>query len=278
MPPSGNRPVRRVYKPCMQRRGSDIALFFALACAITWTSAAPAARAWMAHENPSPGAIALAGVSAFGPLLAALLVGWRRKSLREVFGRWKTHPKWLVLAFLAPAAIHLAASLSYTAIGGTPDRWLHLPLTPEAFAAMIVFPLGEEFGWRGFLHARALERWGAVRGPLLVGLMWGVWHLAYAITPTSAGFDWVTFAMNMLFTLAYAPVIALFMERSGRSIAVALAIHAGAHFDHLEAAPLALVGLHGFNIVFAAVASTWALFALRAGDKRRHDQNAPSLR
>lgn len=181
--------MRRVYKPCMQRRGSDIALFFALACAITWTSAAPAARAWMAHENPSPGAIALAGVSAFGPLLAALLVGWRRKSL-----------------------------------------------------------------------------------------MWGVWHLAYAITPTSAGFDWVTFAMNMLFTLAYAPVIALFMERSGRSIAVALAIHAGAHFDHLEAAPLALVGLHGFNIVFAAVASTWALFALRAGDKRRHDQNAPSLR
>ena len=48
------------------------ALFFVLACAITWLLAFPTAWAWMHHRPLPPYAIALAGLSAFGPLLAAL--------------------------------------------------------------------------------------------------------------------------------------------------------------------------------------------------------------
>ena len=49
-------------------------LFFAPACAITWVLAAPAALAWMQHQAPPPFALACAGLSAFGPLLAALAI------------------------------------------------------------------------------------------------------------------------------------------------------------------------------------------------------------
>ncbi len=38
-----------------------------------------------------------------------------------------------------------------------------------------IFALGEELGWRGYLHA-ALAPLGILRGTLLIGVVWGVWH------------------------------------------------------------------------------------------------------
>ena len=66
--------------------------YFALACTITWLLAVPAALAWMRHQAPSPPAIACAGLSAFGPLFAALGVAGPRRELGQVFGRWRTSP------------------------------------------------------------------------------------------------------------------------------------------------------------------------------------------
>ncbi len=39
----------------------------------------------------------------------------------------------------------------------------------------LVIALGEEYGWRGYLQAE-LVKMGRVRGILLVGIIWGVWH------------------------------------------------------------------------------------------------------
>lgn len=51
-----------------------------------------------------------------------------------------------------------------------------------AFSFMLVGPLlgliitfGEEYGWRGFLQ-NELIRLGRVRGVLLLGVIWGIWH------------------------------------------------------------------------------------------------------
>src|SRR5436305_13032574 len=84
--------------------------FFALACALTWSFAAPTALAWLARETPSPGALAGAGLSAFGPLIAAFVFARRERTLRETFGRFRTSPKWIVLALATPLAIRLAAT------------------------------------------------------------------------------------------------------------------------------------------------------------------------
>ena len=39
----------------------------------------------------------------------------------------------------------------------------------------IVIAFGEEYGWRGYLQTE-LFKFGRVRGVLLVGVIWGVWH------------------------------------------------------------------------------------------------------
>src|SRR4029079_1068473 len=90
------------------RRGAEGSyIFFALACGITWVLATPLAIAWSQRAQPAPWAAALAGLSALGPTLAALVIAWRRRELGAVFGRWRTNPIWILIAFLVLPAVHL---------------------------------------------------------------------------------------------------------------------------------------------------------------------------
>jgi len=241
---------------------ADVTAYFTLACAITWVLALPAAIAWMRHQTPPPYAIACAGLSAFGPLLAALGVAGPRRQLGAVFGRWRTNPVWILVGLLAAPLIHLVATALFVAIGGHPTQWFHPPATPEAMAALVVFPVGEEFGWRGFAHPRMVRRFGPVRGCLMLGAVWGIWHLAYAITPQAAGFDAFVFVLTLVELPLYALIIGWVFERANRSMAVAIALHAGAHIDHIEWAPRTGtgLGLHVLHIlVLAAVAAAAAV-------------------
>jgi len=236
-------------------RGDGLYAYAALACGLTWALALPTALAWRHHAAPSPAAIASEGLSAFGPLLAVLAVAGPRHELRAVFGRWRTNPMWLVLALVASPAVHLAARALDVALGGRLGAWVAPPVTSEQLAALVVFPLGEEFGWRGFAYPRIVERLGVVRGALLLGVVWGLWHLVYGITPEAGAFDAVEFGVGMIELPLYSVVIAWVFERSNRSMGVALAFHAGAHLDHLERAPGTDLRLHALHLaVLAAVA------------------------
>jgi membrane protease YdiL (CAAX protease family) len=175
-----------------------------------------------------------------------------------VFGRWRTNPIWIIVALLAPVAIHTVATALYVAAGGHPAQWFHPPTGPEQLAALVVFPLGEEFGWRGYAHPRMVQRYGLLKGSLALGFVWGLWHLAYAMTPEAAGFDGFAFALPLLELPLYSVLIALLFERSGRSMAVAIAFHAGAHLDHIERAPRDAIGLHALHIAIVAVAAVFA--------------------
>ncbi|QWT22434.1 CPBP family intramembrane metalloprotease [Bacillus sp. NP157] len=44
------------------------------------------------------------------------------------------------------------------------------------FLSTVMWTLGEELGWRGFLSPRLAERIGVIRAGLVVGLIWAVWH------------------------------------------------------------------------------------------------------
>jgi uncharacterized protein len=255
------------------RDSSGVIPFVALAWATTWILAIPALRAWMAHAAPSPLAVACAGLSAFGPLIAVLLVAGPRHQLGPVFGRWRTPLVWIAVALFTPFAIHLIATVLFVAIGGVPDTWFHPPTTSEQVAALVVFPLGEEFGWRGFLHPRLVGRYGLVWGSLLVGLVWGIWHLAYAVTPTAGTFDPMEFGMTLVELPLYSLLIAWVFERANRSMAVAIAFHAGGHLDHLEHASRADLRLHGIHMLVLAIA---AVVAARLLSSMRANTSAQS--
>src|SRR5687767_13226495 len=82
----------------------------------------------LARPAPAPVALLLAGLGAWGPTLAALLIAARLRQLRDVFGRWRTHPIWIVAALLVIPALHLPATLLEIALGGSPAQWFYPPV------------------------------------------------------------------------------------------------------------------------------------------------------
>ncbi len=58
-------------------------------------------------------------------------------------------------------------------------------MVPIVITVFLFGPVSEEFGWRGFALDRVLARWGAVKGSLVLGLIWAFWHLPLFFIPGS---------------------------------------------------------------------------------------------
>lgn len=241
-----------------------MALFFALACAITWALDAPFVYYCLRHQETPGGLLALVGLGAFGPTLAAYLLARRRGTLRETFGRWRpTSWAWVLVGLGTPAALHLVANVLEVALGGAPSQWFYPPNSREAIAALVFFSIGEEFGWRGFAQPLAVERIGPVGGSLLVGAVWGLWHLGMSFTPAGGLPDPAVFLPGVLELTLYAVVFGLLFERSGRSMAVAIALHAGGHLDNTSHAPITELRLRALRLAVVAAAAIVAAALLR---------------
>jgi uncharacterized protein len=236
-------------------------LFFALACALTWGLSAPLVVALNRGATEPPGyAVLGAGLSAFGPTFAALLLAGRGNR-RKVFGTFRWQPAWVLGALLVPTALRTLAIAFYAATFGAPERWAYLPQLSTQVAALVVFPLGEEFGWRGYAYPLIEKAQGALKGSLVLGLFWGVWHFAYCFPP-GQGFDFVGFGLGLVLLPLYSVILAVPFERSGRNIAVAVAFHAAAHIQHIELAPRTELGIQVFHVLLVAMAAALAARAL----------------
>lgn len=243
----------------------DLLAFFVLACLITWGCAAPLTWALLHHTAPSEGAMAIAGLSAFGPTLAAVLVARRRREARGVFRPWRTHPGWVLLALLSPMLLQLVAVLIDKALGGSPSAWVHLPAAPEHYAAMIVFSIGEEFGWRGYAHPRMVARFGPVTGSLLLGLGWAVWHLMFLVSPDTGRFEPLLGVMMMGSLLPWSVIYAWLLQRGHGSLAIAIALHMGAHLDNATRIDPSELRLRVITLIVVGVAAVLAARSLQRG-------------
>jgi membrane protease YdiL (CAAX protease family) len=237
--------------------------FVALAWGTTWLLSLPLIANSLGGLPPQPYMLALAGLSAFGPSFGAFVVARRQRRLRDVFMILRTNPLWLAVGLLTAPCLHLIARLLEFALGGDVTRWFWLPQNGAQVAALVVFSLGEEFGWRGFAHPRLRARCGPVLGPLVTGLIWGIWHLPYGIVPPG-GFELSGFALMLIEFMAWGLVIAWLFERAQRSMAVAISIHAGGHLDNSAQIAGEDWRLRAFTLLVLGVAALLAARSLGA--------------
>ena len=147
----------------------------------------------------------LLAVSMFAPLFAAVLSGTEIRSIG-----WKPHIKgnlrWILVAWFAPVALGAAgaalyfllvpnaldttfayirtslgvASLSQLESAGLSVQLYAIISTVSAITyapfVNMLFAVGEEAGWRGTMYPILKDRFGIIRGRLLGGAIWGVWH------------------------------------------------------------------------------------------------------
>lgn len=188
----------------------------------------------------------LLAVSMFAPLFAAVLSGAEIRSIG-----WKPHIKgnirWILVAWFAPVALGAAgAALYFLLVPNALDTtfaYIRTSLGVESLSQLesaglsvqlyacigavsamtyapfvnMLFAVGEEAGWRGTMYPILKEHFGIVKGRLIGGAVWGVWHwpimllagyeygTTYWGTPVTGSllFCVITIAMGILFDFLY---------------------------------------------------------------------------
>lgn len=185
-------------------------LYFLFAFGLAWLCQIYASKMLLNGGNAEQSQMILSA-SMFCPLAAVLLV--QKLFLHQPTGiGWKMHfagkVKYIVAAWLAPVLFTILGAVLYfiifssrldttgsyllASLGG---EWtletlqselgmtlvwylIMLVIQSVSYATIIntIFAVGEEAGWRGYMMPRLKEKLGLIKGRILGGIIWGVWH------------------------------------------------------------------------------------------------------
>jgi len=180
---------------------------------------------------------------AFGPPLAALLVTGLvdgRHGTRAFLRRWvlwRVGARWYVLALVGLPALGLVVGLPFRdgteRFAGSGPALVVTYLATWSFLAV----LGggqEEPGWRGFALPRMQERMGPLTASVVLGVLWGLWHLpVFVLVPgyNSTGSGVVSIAVSVLVFTAVGAVgqsllLTWLFNNTGGSVLLAVLAHA----------------------------------------------------
>jgi len=168
-----------------------------------------------------------------GPTLAAFIMTGATEG-REGVGRflrrfvlWRVGLGWYLFALIG---IPLILVLSVIVLPGALASFQGLatlallPLLGLSVYAFLLGPLGEEPGWRGFALPRLQSLHGPLVGSLILGVLWGLWHLPLFFTPwnTLTTFNVVMFVLattclSIIYTWAF--------NNTRGSLLIAILIH-----------------------------------------------------
>jgi hypothetical protein len=144
-----------------------------------------------------PGASQLGALSASlaGIILAA--VEGRKGGVRELLGRfliWRVGIQWWAFALLFGVIPAVAALYLFNLFGGPAVDWSGLdPLysvVPSIIILTIFAGMGEEFGWRGFAMPRLQARHNALVSSIIIGVLWGIWHIPLFLAKGTDQYNW----------------------------------------------------------------------------------------
>jgi membrane protease YdiL (CAAX protease family) len=226
-----------------------LVFFFLLSFAFTW------GYFWLiwAPLGLPDSLIALGG---FGPAVSAFLVlaitSGKRGVLRLLRSivHWRVGVQWYLVALLGVPVLNLLAFLvvpgALADLVAPDSRVLRVYLSEMAISLTIgIAPLWEEVGWRGFALPRIQRLQGPVVGTLILGALWGVWHLPFFFGPlartgpdatfVSASIALVEFSIGLT---GLSVVMAWVLNNCGGSTLLAILLHAA--FDSSGLAMVAL--------------------------------------
>jgi len=141
-------------------------------------------------------------LAVYGPTLAGLFLIISDKGVRGGLadgwrgviapGRPVAWILWLAVALaIIPAGWLAVDLLAHVGLGGAPVGLVDLGLLASVPVLMVTTtalladpgPIGEEYGWRGYLLPRLIVLLGPLRASILIGIVWAIWHLPIFFFP-----------------------------------------------------------------------------------------------
>jgi membrane protease YdiL (CAAX protease family) len=188
------------------------------------------------------GSLYLAGV--FAPALVAVgMTAWAegRTGVTTLLRRisiWSVDARLYLFALTFFPVVKIAVAVGFRLISGAwpefnPDSWLVM-----AASVVLSTPMqsGEEIGWRGYLLPKLSARVGLPRASIIVGVIWGAWHLPFFLI---AGTDksGQSLPVYVLAVTALSVAMAWLYWRARGSLLLTMLMHAAVNNANLVRTP-----------------------------------------
>ncbi len=212
------------------------------------------------------------GPSISGILLTGVVGG--RPGLRDYRARllkWRVSARWYAAAALT-APVYFAATL--LALSAFSREFLPGILTVENKASFLlsgtivalVAGIVEELGWTGFAVFTSRRRYGALATGLIVGVMWGVWHVLPKIWGAAANGVADYMAVDLSFAvigLTGFRILMVWVYDQTGSLLIAILMHMGLTASTLILQPL-VAGALLVTAGLVLTAAPWIIVAVVA--------------
>ncbi len=221
--------------------------YFALTFAISWGLVLLVVGGPAAIPTPDEEAMKLLGVAilmmVIGPSVAGILMTGLvsgRAGLRELrsrMGRWRVGARWHAVAVLAAPLLAMGALLallpaSTVFVPGFLEAENRLSFLLSGIAGGLMVGVLEELGWTGFAVPRLRARHGVLATGLIVGCVWGAWHVLVSLWGSgdpSGAFSMELFLPPLLFYVGVLPayrVLMVWVYDNTKSLSVSMLMHA----------------------------------------------------
>jgi membrane protease YdiL (CAAX protease family) len=147
--------------------------------------------------------------------------------VRELRSRlkWPTQRRWLLTLLVPPVAIFgvLTVLRAFVSPNFAPGFFVY------GIGAGLLAGVFEEVGWTGFAYPRMRTRFGPLGGALLLGVLWGVWHLPVVDSLGAAsphGHYWPEFFASFVAMIIALRVLIAWVYNNTGSLLMAQLLHA----------------------------------------------------
>jgi membrane protease YdiL (CAAX protease family) len=254
--------------------------FFALALGLSWFFWLWVILLdWNVWTYP---AVLFGALGLFGPALAEIILISRahdkdqwRDYWQRVFDIKRIGGRWHAVIWLTPLLLNIVAILIGIFTGWPPpefetvNRLLSAPwdIIPFIIFILLLGPLPEELGWRGFALDGLQARYNAIVSSLILGTMWALWHVPLFFMKGTPQHDQLGFATISFWTYILSPVILSFLftwiyNSTSRSTLSAILFH---FMLNLTAELIPLNKQSGIYSFILVVVSTIVIIFWRAG-------------
>lgn len=159
---------------------NPITAFLILTCALSLISLVLMLSINGAHTPENSIGLPIWLIAIWSPNIAAIIVWILQKNLITNLQKAFTLPPFtwwstiVLLPFLIAAILIIVKIYEGETIEWSKFKFSYL--LPLFILNLLMGPLGEELGWRGFLLPSIKVNYGWLMGALIVGVIWAVWH------------------------------------------------------------------------------------------------------
>src|SRR5215510_13484461 len=207
--------------------------YFSVTFLVSWGSGLVVLVPKMIRRESIPGMSALLlfpvlvlGVALIGIILTGIQEG--KNGIRNLFARmgvWRGDARWYVIALLTPPILILITLLSL-------HTFISQAYSPNFFPLGFLFGIFpgffEELGWMGYAFPRMLLKSTALTASILLGAIWGLWHLPVVDSLGAAaphGRFWLSFFLAFIAVVTAIRVLIAWIYSNTQSLLLAQLMH-----------------------------------------------------